>query len=566
MGDVLVSRGVQADVVATALDHQSSSGGRLGEILMSKGQIRSQQLADALGSMFGFPAINLETLTPDSQVVNTLPEALARRLRALPIFMEDGKFVVAIDDPSNVVALDDIRTVLGAKVQFVVASPDQLQRTLDRAWQSELAQSPNGGSSAPATRDDDTVDLVSLVQDAPVVKLVNQLLTRAVRERASDIHFEATASGARVRFRIDGMLQDVANLAPDVVAPTVGRMKVMASLDISNRRLPQDGRLTFRHAGADVDMRVSTLPTVRGESVVLRLLDKSRGLLDIEDLGFLPDTLATFERSYRKSWGAVLVTGPTGSGKTTTLYAALAQLNRQERSIVTVEDPVEYEVEGIRQVQVADRTGLTFARALRAMLRCDPDVMLIGEMRDEESARIAAEASLTGHLVLSTLHTNDASSAPTRLAQMGLELFLIASSLECVVAQRLVRSLCLHCRQRFVPTAHELAAVGWPASGMTVPDHLYQAAGCADCRGSGFQGRFAIHEVMPLTPALRELILAGATADAVRRQAIEDGMRPMRADGLHKVAAGRTSLDELSRVVSALNEDDTTVPYPRTAA
>jgi type IV pilus assembly protein PilB len=547
LGQVLVDQNlVTPNDVADALEEQAATGERLGQILLSHEKIGASGLAVGLGSLFGMEVVDLTTVIPDSSAVSRLSEALARRLHALPIGWEDDRLVVALDNPANLSTLDDVRFAARTDVRFVVVRADQLRKAIDVAWQVGLT-APQSDRIAP---DAPSPDLAHALEETPVVRFVNQLLARAVDERASDIHLEAVASGGRVRFRVDGILHDVLSAEPRLFLSAEARLKVMAGLDIAQRRLPQDGRLSMRIAGANIDVRVATLPTSRGESIVMRLLDTSHGLLDTADLGFFPDTLERFEAAYRRPGGALLVTGPTGSGKTTTLYAAVAKINGPDHNIVTVEDPIEYQIDGIKQVQVAERTGLSFDRALRAILRCDPDIILVGEIRDRETARIAAEAALTGHLVLSTLHTNDAASAPLRLVEMGLEPYLVASALNCVIGQRLARCLCPHCRESYSPTALDLKAAGWEQTGLRPPRTLYRPRGCADCSETGYKGRLAFHELMRITSEIRELILANAPAHALQAAAEDDGMRPLRVDGLMKAADGRTSIEELIRVMS----------------
>jgi type IV pilus assembly protein PilB len=560
LGDVLLAAGmVNADELARALNEQTQTKHRLGEILTSGGLVRAYELAAALATLFDLDTVDLSVVVPDPKAVGLLPEALARRLNALPLTKDKGHVVVAIDDPSNLIVLDDVRAAIGSPVQFVVAPPEQLALAVEVAWQPKQGQDTTNKSRLVLTSGDFGLDLAAATaNDAPVVRLVDQLLVRALHERASDMHVEAGANGALVRFRVDGMLHDVLTIAPSAARATVSRLKVLAGLDIAQHRLPQDGRMSFRAADNDVDVRIATLPTVHGEAVVLRILNKSAGVLDLDDLGFLPDTLAAFTAAYVRPYGGVLVTGPTGSGKTSTLYAALSRINVPERNIITVEDPVEYEIDGIKQVQVSEPAGLGFARILRAALRCDPDVILVGEIRDRETAHIVAEAAITGHLVLSTAHTNDAASTPTRLVEMGLEPFLVASSLNCILSQRLARRLCKRCRAPYAPTADELAAAGWDASGLPLPPRLYRAVGCPDCLGSGYQGRFAIHEVMTMTRGIKDLIMANAPAGQLYLHAVASGMRPMWVDGLHKAAAGQTSLEELARVVTSNADDDLT--------
>jgi len=545
LGDALVDAGsVGAFDLAEALEEQANTGERLGQILLSREKIGAYGLAQGLASIFDMTVVDLGTVVPDPAAVIRVPEVLARRLHALPLGFEDGELVIAIDDPANLTALDDLQSVAGTTARFVVAQTDQLEQAIDAAWQ---VHSPDGGGAATVSV---TPTPAAIGDDRPVVRFIDQLLARALNEQASDIHLEATLSGGRVRFRVDGMLHDVLTVDSALLTSATARLKVMADMNIAVRRVPQDGRMSLTVSGVPIDVRVGTLPTSLGEAVVLRLLDTSRGLLDIADLGFNPDTLARFEAAYNKPWGEVLVTGPTGSGKTTTLYAAVAKINRSDQNIVTVENPVEYQIDGIKQMQVAEAAGLTFDRALRAILRCDPDVILVGEIRDAETARIAAEAALTGHLVLSTMHTNDAASAPIRLVEMGLQPYLVASSLDCVVAQRLTRGLCLHCREEYAPTEFELMAADWELTGLPAPESLYRHQGCPDCNGTGYRGRFAVHELLRVTPEIREVILANRSVEALRAVAAKDGMLSMRADGLMKAAAGQTSFEEIIRVTT----------------
>ena len=546
LGDVLVQFGlVEPDDLAKALEVQASTNERLGQILLSQEKIGAHGLAMALAAMFGLEMIDLSGLQPDAEAVKLIPEAVARRVHALPVGWHEGDLIIAVDDPSNLFALDDIRTIAGVKTRFVLARADQLAQALDRAWHAVQA----------ASHDEDTMsdpDAVSdQSDDTPIIRFTADLIRRAWNDGASDIHLEATADGGRVRFRVDGQLHDAMMIGPDMFSLVKTRIKLIGGLDISLHRVPQDGRLSVPFGDFELDIRIATLPTIHGESVILRLLDKRGGIVGISELGFLPDTRARFEAAYHKPWGTVMVTGPTGSGKTTTIYATVVQINNPEKNIVSVENPVEFHLPGIKQVQVSEKIGLTFDRCLRGILRSDPDVLVIGEIRDRETARIAAEAALTGHLVLTTLHTKDASSTPVRLIEMGLEPYLVSTSIDCVVAQRLARSLCALCADEFVPTEFELAAVGWYEAGMESPGVLKRARGCPDCNETGYRGRFAIHELMELTPDIRRLILGNATSEQIRGVAIEAGMRPLYRDGLFKVASGRTSLEELARVVAS---------------
>ncbi|HLG91746.1 MAG TPA: GspE/PulE family protein, partial [Acidimicrobiales bacterium] len=397
---------------------------------------------------------------------------------------------------------------------------------------------------------EDLASLHKVVEDAPIVKYVNLIILQALNERASDIHIEPTAHDLRIRFRIDGVLHDVTRSPRSIKAGVISRLKVMADMNIAEHRVPQDGRVTLNASNRQIDLRVATLPTVHGEKVVMRILDKSNALLDLSDLGFLPDVMERYAQSFRKPYGTILVTGPTGSGKSTTLYATLNILNSADRNLITVEDPVEYQLEGINQIQVNPKAGLTFASALRSILRSDPDVMLIGEIRDRETAVIAVEAALTGHLVLSTLHTNDAAGTPMRLVEMGVEPFLVTSALDCVLAQRLARKVCERCREPYAPTEAELAAVGWEGPPPDPDTPFYRAVGCQVCGRTGYRGRVAVHEVMAVTEEIERMIIDRTPTEEIRRTAIDQGMVTLRRDGLRKAELGITTVEEVLRVVS----------------
>ena len=394
---------------------------------------------------------------------------------------------------------------------------------------------------------DDLEQLRDLTEEAPIVKLVNGIISNALADRASDIHIEPTETDVRVRYRVDGVLKDAMTTQKRVANGLVSRLKIMASMDIAERRKPQDGRLSVKVTGRNIDLRVATLPVVHGEKVVMRILDNSTALLDLQDLGFLPLSMERYEKAYSLPYGTILVTGPTGSGKSTTLYSTLNQINDPTKNVITVEDPVEYRIPGINQVQVNKKAGLTFDAALRSILRSDPDIVLIGEIRDHETALIAMEAALTGHLVLSTLHTNDSTSTPTRLVEMGLEPYLVSSALDCVVAQRLARRLCENCREAYVPTQDELEAANWD---LPIPEKLHRPIGCSKCSGTGYRGRLALHEVLMITEEISTLISARAASEDIRAVAIEQGMTSLRTAGLHQAVNGMTSLAEVFRVVA----------------
>ncbi|MDP9402464.1 MAG: Flp pilus assembly complex ATPase component TadA [Actinomycetota bacterium] len=558
LGDLLVSDGlITAAQLTSALADQKRTGERLGRILVARQMISEAQLVRTLARHFGLDSVDLDETIPDFNACRLLRESFARRHNALPIGWDEGRLVVAMANPADVFALDDIRSMTGYEVKPVMAEPTQLAKAVDRVWNSKAEEmmrlaTDTAAELEPPEAGRGLTSLREAAEDAPVIQFVNELVTRAVHEGASDVHMEPGERELRIRFRIDGVLHDVMTVPRSIRASVVSRLKIMGELNIAERRVPQDGRVTMKLPGGNVDLRLVTLPTTQGECLVIRILDRSGGLLQIEDLGFLPETLTRYRACYRRPWGAVLATGPTGSGKSTTLYATLTELHDPQRNIVTVEDPVEYYMSGIKQMQVNRKAGLTFASALRSIVRSDPDIILVGEIRDAETATIAIEAALTGHVVLSTVHTNDAASTPARLMDMGVEPFLVTSAVTGILAQRLVRRLCDRCKQPYNPRKEELVSYGWTedlhdAAGRP---QFYRAVGCMLCSRSGYRGRFAIHEVMPVTEELTHLILARATFDQVNRLAREQGMITLREDGLCKVAMGQTTFEELLRVVA----------------
>jgi type IV pilus assembly protein PilB len=506
-----------------------------------------------LARQVGLEFVDLNDRTIDGSVAALVTESLARRYQAIPIGWEDGRLVVAMADPSNVFAVDDIRALAGAEVRTVVATASQIIETIERFFRSDgEVDEVMQAATDEAGEETDLAGLSAIVEDAPIVKFVNLLVNQAVGDRASDIHVEPNETDLRIRFRIDGVLHEVMRSPRSIQAGVISRLKVMADINIAERRLPQDGRITMRVSGRSIDLRVATLPTVYGEKVVMRILDKTQAVLRLEDLGFLPEALARFEGSYTKPYGTILVTGPTGSGKSTTLYSTLNQLNTADRNIITVEDPVEYRLPGINQIQINPKAGLTFPSALRSILRADPDIVLVGEIRDKETAVIGIEAALTGHLVLSTLHTNDAASTPMRLVEMGIEPFLVISALDCVVAQRLARRLCDKCKEPFQPTEAELTEAGWPGEELDAGEWptLHRATGCGACGRTGYRGRFGIHEVMVMSEELQRLVIERRSSEDLQKVALMQGMLSMRSDGLRKVGMGMTSLEEIFRVVA----------------
>jgi type IV pilus assembly protein PilB len=540
IGDILLEHGLVSEGdLSRAVEVQQEKGGRLGQILLDEGIVSPVALLSSLARQFGVELVDLELEPVDPEAVSALSPALARRHRALPIRWDGEVLVVAMSNPADLMALDDIRAVIGRPVRPVMAETNQLQDAIAR-W------SRDGGAAAPST-----AAVAAIAPDSSHIDFVDEVLARAIGERASDVHLEPVDAGLRVRFRVDGVMRDVLTGGAGTEAGVVSRLKVMAGMDISERRLPQDGRCSHEVEGQMVDLRVATVPTIHGEAAVIRILDNRAAIAPLDDLGFLPDNLKAIRAAIHRPWGAVLVAGPTGSGKTTTLYGALRELNDPVRNVITVEDPVEITMEGVKQVQVNPRAGLTFASALRSFLRADPDVVLIGEIRDKETATIAAEASMTGHLVLSSIHTNDAASTPLRLLEMGVEPFLVASALQAIIAQRLARRLCERCRVAYEPTDEELDTLGWDRKRLLdgARPTLYRAQGCTSCDNTGYRGRVAIHEVLVVSDDIAAAIGRHSSVDELRALAQEHGMRTLREDGLVKASQGTTSVEELLRVL-----------------
>jgi type IV pilus assembly protein PilB len=551
LGDLLVEEGLLSrDQLAQAENEQERVGKSLGRVLVDMGLVKEADLVSALARQVGLEFVDLSEHQIDPAAASLLPEQVSRRYRALPIGFDGTRLIVAMSDPANVFALDDIRTITGMEIKPVVATATDVEAAVRRYGQFEQSVEDISAEAAAAT--DEAQDLDSMpaaVEEAPIVKLVNLLITQAVGDRASDIHIEPMEKDIRIRYRIDGVLHEVMRSPKNIQNGLVSRLKVMADINIAERRVPQDGRVGLVVGGRAVDLRLATLPTVYGEKVVIRILDKTSVLLKLEDLGFSDFAFNRFEQAFRKPYGTVLVAGPTGSGKSTTLYATLNIINTQDRNIITVEDPVEYRLPGINQIQVNPKAGLMFATALRSILRADPDVILIGEIRDAETALIGVEAALTGHLVLSTLHTNDAAATISRLVEMGIEPYLIASALDCSLAQRLARRLCGHCREAYEPTELELKEAGFPEALAEQVKQLYRPGGCGRCGKTGYRGRLGLYEVMPMTEEIERLTVERRSSDDIRRVAIEQGMVTLRQDGLEKVVDGQTSLEEIFRVV-----------------
>jgi type IV pilus assembly protein PilB len=551
LSDVLLEEGlITEQQLEQAQVEQERKGRSLGRVLIELGLVKETDLVAALARQVGLDYVDLGDHQIDPSAASLISDQVARRYRALPIGFDDSRLVVAMSDPSNVFALDDIRTITGMEVKPVVATAADIDSAIRKYGAFE--QSVEDMATEASSMADDTHDLDQLeaaVEDAPIVKLVNLLITQAVSDRASDIHIEPAERDIRIRYRIDGVLHEVMRSPKNIQAGLISRLKVMAEINIAERRVPQDGRIGLVVGGKAIDLRLATLPTVFGEKIVIRILDKTSVLLKLEDLGFADESYRQYESGFRKPYGTILVTGPTGSGKSTTLYATLNIINSIERNIITVEDPVEYRLPGVNQMQVNTKAGLTFASALRSILRADPDVVLIGEIRDRETALIAMEAALTGHLVLSTLHTNDASSAITRLIEMEVEPYLVASSLDCVVAQRLARRLCDHCKEAYKPSKEELELARFPEHVRKEIKELFRPVGCTRCGKTGFRGRMGLYEVMLVTEEIERLTAEGKSSEDIRRVAVEQGMITLREDGLERVRQGLTSVEEIFRVV-----------------
>ena len=547
LGALLLRDGViTAEQLAAALAQKEAEGGRLGEILIRFNIATPASIARALAEQYGFDFVELSRFDLVAGATSLLPENIARRLSALPIaFDEDGTVIVAVTDPTDVMASDDLRLALGLQIRFVVASASDLSRTLDRCFRTSLQVE----MESEVLAEEEDAELEDITEgdagDAPAITLANQIIANAIAEGASDIHFEPQPQGMVVRARIDGVMRQFADVPTGLMPAVTSRLKIMGELDIADRRTAQDGRVSIRYDGQPIDLRIAVLPTTFGEKVVLRILHRASGRLSIPDLGMHPDAEAVLMRALKQPYGAILTVGPTGSGKTTTLYAALEFLNDDERSLATIEDPVENQIPGITQVEVNVRAGLTFASGLRTMLRSDPDVVLIGEVRDEETARIAIQAAMTGHLVLTTLHTHNAASSIARLRDMGVDQSLIATSVNCIVAQRLARRLCVHCREPYYPTQAEQIADGLKGV-LEEGEYLYRAKGCAECAEMGYSGRVALYEVMPISGKIRHLI--EASTEEIFAAAVGAGMMTLREDGIRLCRSGVTSLEEVHRV------------------
>jgi type IV pilus assembly protein PilB len=552
--DVLVELGyTERERVQRAIEEARQRGVTPERVLQEEKAITPEQLSHAIAERYGLDHLDLGVFKVDMAAANLLSVGAAKRYGAVPVsYVNDHTLLLAMSDPANVLAIDDIALMTHLDVKPAVASLDDIQSLISRMNRFEDAVQEAVDEGEEGASPVEIVDLRESAEDAPVIKLVHSIIAQATERGASDIHFEPqpdeqgrSGRELRVRMRIDGVLTDEMTVPKRMVAGVVSRIKIMSDLDISERRVPQDGRVGLMVEGRHVDVRVVTIPSVHGESVVLRILDKDSIRLELDKLGMQEHELSRFRRAFHRAHGAVLTTGPTGSGKSTSLYSALLELNTPEKNIITIEDPVEYQIQGITQVQVNNKAGLTFANGLRSMMRADPDILMVGEIRDRETAQIAVEGALTGHMVLSTLHTNDAPSSITRLIEMGVEPFLVASAIESVVAQRLARTLCSHCKRRTIIPAEVLRDHGFAAQ---FDIEAYEPVGCVRCGGMGYRGRIGLFEVMMMSPEIRALTLQRASADQIAAVAVREGMRRLREDGLDKVKSGLTSMAEVARV------------------
>jgi type IV pilus assembly protein PilB len=563
LGEILIKESlITAEQLKKALEYQKQHGGRLGTCLMKLGIVSDDEISQVLSRQYGVPSINLKYYEVEPTVIKLIPQETAVRYQVVPLSRVGATLTIAMTDPTNVFAMDDIKFMTGFNVEPVVASETDINEAIhkfygDASSVEELSKVMQDLSADAAdlelSTEEEQLDAAALeraAEEAPIIKLVNLILTDAVKRGASDIHIEPYEKELRVRLRIDGVLQSVMTPPLKLKDAMTSRVKIMSKLDISEKRLPQDGRIMLKYQRdgkkKELDFRVSTVPTMFGEKIVLRLLDKENLRLDMTKLGFEPESLAKFERAILRPYGMVLVTGPTGSGKTNTLYSSIARLNTPDTNIMTAEDPVEFQLPGINQVQMKEQIGLNFAAALRAFLRQDPNIILVGEIRDFETAEIAVKAALTGHLVLSTLHTNDAPSTISRLMNMGIEPFLVATSVNLIGAQRLIRRICTQCKDRLEVPEQALLDAGFTAE-EAKSAQIFHGKGCQNCNNTGYKGRVALYEIMEINDELRELVLVGASALELKKKALDQGMITLRRSGLTKIAAGMTTLEEVLR-------------------
>lgn len=538
----------------------------LGDVLVNMGFITERDRVRGLGEQWGVQFVDVGEVEIDASLIKLVAENVARKLKILPIAKKNGKLTLAMKNPLDIFAIDEVRMMTGVDVEPAIAPEEDIINAIGRCYRSQvnvteqvdsvIKEFDTGDIDFDAASSDESDEDISIEQlrelseEAPVIKLANLIISRGIGDGGSDIHIEPAKDFVRVRLRVDGLLHEIMRVPKKVQASLISRIKIMAEMDIATKRAPQDGRIGAMIDGRQFDFRVSTLPSVFGEKIVMRILDKSSVSVGLHKLGMLPETLEKFEGLISRTYGIILVTGPTGSGKSTTLYSVLSKLNSGEKNILTIEDPVEYELEGLTQVQINNKAGLTFASGLRTMLRQDPDIAMVGEIRDAETATIATEAALTGHLVLSTLHTNDAPGAMTRMVDMGIEPFLIASSVIGVIAQRLVRVVCPKCKEQYTPPRDAVGRLGIEIDGDTKVT-FYRGRGCDHCRGSGYKGRLGVYELMLITDRVRDLVLQKSSAHVIREAAIDGGMKTLKDDAVAKILLGQTTLEECLRVIYA---------------
>jgi type IV pilus assembly protein PilB len=558
LGELLVHKGhLTIEQLQQALVEKEGTGRRLGDVLVENGWVSSEALARTLADQHHIEFIDLKKSGLEESAAELLPERFARRYKALPVRMVDeDTALVAVADPTDVLTSDALRLALGLNVQLVVADSVDIDSALQRLYRVQVEVSEGESGEGAEAGENEELDIrESLAESAPAIKIVNSVISRAIEDNASDIHFQPQAKHLVVRARIDGVTRQLTTIPKSMQSAVTTRLKIMGDLDIAERRVPQDGRVPIKFGGLSMDLRMAVLPSTYGEQVVIRILNRSTHRLSMNELGMSPEAEAAFARAIRQPFGAVIACGPTGSGKTTTLYAALELLNDEERVLTTIEDPVENQFQGVTQVEVHAKAGLTFARGLRTILRSDPDVLLVGEIRDEETARIAVQAAMTGHLVLSTLHAQNAASSIMRLKDMGIESNLLSTAVNCIISQRLARRLCLECREAYVASEAEMAALGLGEQAelgrlglSNEPIPLYRATGCVDCSETGYRGRVALYEVMPIQGKVRRLIEGEASTEEIFASAVEQGMTSLRQDGIRQCLAGISSLEEIQRI------------------
>ena len=559
LGEMLIAEGlITQKQLDEALTQQKRTGKRLGDTMISLGHVSEEAIAAALGRQLGIPYITLSHYEIDPHIIKTIPEDIVRKYKIIPVDKTGNTLTVALSDPANIFILDELKILTNCEIIPLISFESDILRAIDQYYRKENAieqvLKDIQDAEMEVLMDEQEVDLAKIkdmAEEAPVIKLVNLILSQAIKDRASDIHIEPYEDVLRVRYRIDGVLHEMAPPPKRLHPALISRIKILSELDIAERRLPQDGRFKVRIEDRAIDLRVSVIPTIFGEKIVMRILDRSSLVLDLTKLGLEPEDMKIFDEMIRKPYGMVLVSGPTGSGKTTTLYSALHTINSPDQNIMTVEDPVEYQIKGINQVQAKPEIGLTFAAGLRSFLRQDPDVILVGEIRDLETAEIAIKAAMTGHLVFSTIHTNDAPSTITRLTDMGIEPFLVTASLLMIVAQRLARRICPRCKEAYTPTKEIVKALGLHANQQTEDLQFYHGVGCDFCNKTGYRGRVSLYEILVVDDAIREAVVDGASVVTLRRLAKERGMRTLRESGILKVLDGVTTVEEILSVTIA---------------